>query len=100
VFDLRTESAIKTAKGKMLLVHKSVCVQEEIWRKLRINAELSGVSVRDYLSYLIFNSQPVASNDLEAYQQLEALAKDNQAARQKTTTGLISETDAVQTVAS
>jgi len=51
----------------MGLVHKSVEIRPEVWRKLRINAELSGVPVRDFITYLIEQSQPIPENDQHLY---------------------------------
>lgn len=68
----------------MPLIHKSVCVREEVWRRLRINSELSGVAVRDYLTYVILTSQPVVTGDPEAKQQMEAVVRENQRIRQET----------------
>jgi hypothetical protein len=43
----------------MRLVHKSINIREDIWRQLRVNAHLSGCSVRAYLTHLIEQSQPL-----------------------------------------
>jgi hypothetical protein len=66
----------------MGLVHKSINIREEVWRQLRINAELTGVPVRDFLTYLIVTSQPVQEDDAKAREQLAAVARANEAARQ------------------
>jgi hypothetical protein len=63
-----------------MLVHKSVDVRPEVWRKLRIHAELSDVSVRDYLSYLIEGSEPVTPQDAGRWSGLQDAAKANRAA--------------------
>ena len=65
----------------MALAHKSVAVRPEVWRKLRINAELSGVSVRDYLSYLVERSFPIDAKDAGACALLQSLSLANQRAR-------------------
>jgi macrodomain Ter protein organizer (MatP/YcbG family) len=64
----------------MALVHKSVDVRLEVWRKLRLNAELSGVPLRDYLSYLIERSRPVLEGDAEAMAALRQTSQANVAA--------------------
>jgi hypothetical protein len=43
----------------MKLVHKSLSIHPQIWRKLRIHAELSDVPLRDFLAYLIDRSSPI-----------------------------------------
>lgn len=43
------------------LVHKSVNVRPEVWRQLRINAERSGVPIRDFLAFVVENSEPILS---------------------------------------
>jgi len=50
----------------MALTHKSINIREEVWRQLRINAELTGVPVRDYLTFIILNSKPVDEQDEKA----------------------------------
>lgn len=47
----------------MPLIHKSVDVLPATWKKLRINAELTGVPLRDYLTYLIQQSEPIEDSD-------------------------------------
>jgi len=66
----------------MALVHKSVEIRPEVWRKLRVNAELSGVPVRDFITYLIEQSQPIHETD-QALRPLLLNAKESnrQAAR-------------------
>lgn len=46
-----------------MLVHKSVYIRPEVWRRLKVNACLSGVPVRDYLTYLIVHSEPVTEEN-------------------------------------
>ncbi len=65
----------------MALVHKSVDIRIEVWRRLRINAELSGVSLRDYLSYLIEANGPVDPRDGHTAELLHEVISSNQAAR-------------------
>ena len=69
----------------MALTHKSINIREEVWRQLRINAELTGVPVRDFLTYLIVNSQPISEGDHVAREQLAAVGKSNEEARLKPT---------------
>jgi len=66
----------------MTWVHKSVDVRSDVWRKLRINAEMSEVPVRDFLAYLIERSEPVTDDDLEANAILGRVAKANREAQQ------------------
>ena len=66
----------------MALVIKSVGVQRKVWEQLRINAELSGVTVRDFLSYLIVNSRPVQDDNPQEREQLLAIGRANKQARQ------------------
>ena len=47
----------------MGLVHKSVYIRPEVWQQLRINAGVSGCSLRDYLTYLIQTSVPVGADE-------------------------------------
>lgn len=68
------------------LCHKSIDILPEIWRQLRINAELSGCSVRDYLSLLIDQSKPVATNDTETQTHLARIAERNRMARENRST--------------
>jgi hypothetical protein len=62
------------------LVHKSVDVRPEVWRKLRVNAELSGVPLRDFLAYLIEQSHPIAEEDAERRVELQRVVAANQRA--------------------
>ncbi len=41
------------------LVHKSVYIEPEVWRRLKVNAELSDLTLRDYLRQLILSSRPI-----------------------------------------
>jgi len=41
------------------LVHKSVYIEPEVWQRLKINAELSDLTLRDYLRQLILGSNPI-----------------------------------------
>lgn len=63
------------------LVHKSISIRPEVWKRLRINAELSNVSVRDYLSFLIEQSEPVPEKDTTARGVLDQAAENNRRAR-------------------
>lgn len=65
----------------MRLVHKSIDVRPEIWRTLRLHAELSDVAVRDYLSWLIEQSQPVEGEGV-ARDQLDAVVLRNRQVRE------------------
>ena len=65
----------------MTLVHKSVDVRPEIWRRLRVHAELSAASLRDYLAYLIETSEPVGDADNRRRELLESVADENRIAR-------------------
>jgi len=56
----------------MKLVHKSVYIEASVWQQLRINANISGCSLRDYLTYLIKQSHPIEIDDATAQ---AALAK-------------------------
>lgn len=67
-----------------MLIHKSVYVRQEVWRKLRLNSELSGVPLRDYLTYLIERSVPASSCDPEARRELDHIAELNRAASDST----------------
>lgn len=84
----------------MALTHKSINVREEVWRQLRINAELTGVPVRDFLSYLILKSQPVPEEDRDAREELSLVAKANEEARHKTISPFGTNTPELQAVAS
>jgi hypothetical protein len=83
----------------MALTHKSINIREEVWRQLRINAELTGVPVRDFLTYLIVNSQPVPEDDRTAREQLGTVARANEDARLKPTSPFASPTPDLQPVA-
>lgn len=65
----------------MRLVHKSLDIRPEVWRQLRINAELSGVPLRDYLSYLIESSRPVSESDGDSQAMLARVVEENRQAR-------------------
>lgn len=65
----------------MPLVHKSVSVRAEVWKKLRIDAELSGVSLRDFLTYLIEGGRAVAVGETDIQNRLNNIARQNAAAR-------------------
>lgn len=42
------------------LVHKSVYIEPEVWQRLKVNAELSDLTLRDYLRQIILDSEPLA----------------------------------------
>jgi len=63
-----------------MLAHKTLDVRPETWRRLRINAELSGVTLRDFVTYLIETSAPVNEGDPQ-YDQLLQVVEKNRAAR-------------------
>ena len=67
-----------------MLLHKSVHVLPQVWRQLRINSEISGVSLRDFLTYLINNSRPVTDQDAENRKVLEVICEQNRQAVQDT----------------
>jgi macrodomain Ter protein organizer (MatP/YcbG family) len=64
-----------------MLVHKSIDIRPEVWQQARVNAELSGVALRDYLSYLITSAGPVDQSDDVAMQALETETCLNREAR-------------------
>jgi hypothetical protein len=63
----------------MPLVHKTVDVRPEVWKKLRLHAEMSGVHLRDYLTHLIEASSPVLAEDDPSKQSLAQAAEANRA---------------------
>jgi macrodomain Ter protein organizer (MatP/YcbG family) len=65
-----------------VLIHKSIDVRREVWTRLKVNAELSGVALRDYLSYLALASGPVDPAESPSRQALDAEVRRNGAARQ------------------
>jgi hypothetical protein len=65
----------------MALVHKTIDVRPEVWKKLRINAELSDVPVRDFLTYLVEKSQPIGPGDAQELEQLNRVKEANRLAR-------------------
>ncbi len=65
----------------MSLVHKSVDVRADVWQKLRVNAEMSGCSVRDYLTYLIEQSNPIDAKSQHAIDILKDVGEMNRYAR-------------------
>jgi hypothetical protein len=46
-----------------MLAHKSIDIRPELWRRARLNAEMSDVALRDYISYLLAMSEPVTEAD-------------------------------------
>lgn len=62
-------------------VHKSIGIRPEVWKRLRIHAELSDTSLRDYLSYLIERSEPVDLKDTEGLSVLQQVSVKNRQAR-------------------
>ncbi len=65
-----------------MLAHKTIDIRPELWRQARINAELSGVPLRDYISYLLTTSQPIQEGDSEQRAILDAQVRLNREARQ------------------
>lgn len=68
----------------MKLVHKSVNVRPEVWRILRVNSAMSGtdgVPVRDYLTWLIEQSQPVRADQPDRMKHLDEVVETNRQAR-------------------
>jgi len=63
------------------LLHKSVYVLDEVWRKARMNAVASRCSVRDYITYVLNNSCPVDLSDPNQAATLRHLSEINEAAR-------------------
>lgn len=63
-----------------MLVHKSVHVRREVWQKLRLHSEMSGVPLRDFLTYLIEASKPVTSDQGPDRDALERVAELNRKA--------------------
>ena len=66
-----------------MLVHKSVYIRPEVWKKLKLAALVSGFTVRDYLTYLIEQAEPIELSDQDARSRLEHIATVNDEARQK-----------------
>ena len=64
----------------MALVHKSFEVQQSVWKKLRINAEESGVPIRDFLAFVIAHSSPVAGGDSPERRELDLMVATNRLA--------------------
>jgi len=65
----------------MKLVHKSVDIRQDVWRRLRVNAAESGVSLRDYLTFVIESSEPISSDDPQTRASLQRSIDANQKAR-------------------
>lgn len=65
----------------MPLVHVCTDQQPHVWRRLGANAKLSGVPLRDFLTYLIVNSAPVPDGDQDARATLLAVVRSNREAR-------------------
>ena len=74
------EEVTITGDSSTRWVHKSVDVRSEVWRKLRVNAELSAVPVRDFLAYLIERSEAVKSEDEGVVLMLSKISAANRAA--------------------
>ena len=66
-----------------MLIHKSVHVRREVWQKLRLHSEMSGVPLRDFLTYLIEVSKPVSSDQGPERDALERVAEQNRNAKGK-----------------
>jgi len=73
-----------------MLVNKSIAIRPEVWRKLRINAELTGVSVRDYLTWIIERSQLVPSTDSISRAELRSVEEANRLAKTSSLTTPVS----------
>lgn len=56
-----------------MIVHKSINVLPEVWRRLRLNAELSDTSLRTYLTHLALNSEPCDPSDELLREQLRQI---------------------------
>ncbi len=65
-----------------MLAHKTIDIRPELWRQARINAELSEVALRDYISYLLTTCRPVSEGDTEQRAILSAQVRLNREARQ------------------
>ena len=68
----------------MKVVRKTLDIRRDLWRRVRVNSEASGVHLRDYVSYLFEKSQPVMESDLEARRELEQMVKSNRDLQAKT----------------
>ena len=67
----------KSESRRVYLVHKSVEILPEAWKKLKIHSELSGVSLRDYLTFLIQRSEPVLDGDSDERAILRSIVQSN-----------------------
>jgi hypothetical protein len=65
-----------------MLAHKTIDVRPELWRQARINAELSGVPLRDYISYLLTVCEPVGKDETARRAILDDQVRLNREARQ------------------
>ena len=63
-----------------MLAHMTIDIRPELWRRARINAELSGVPLRDYISYLLITSKPI-EEDPDQRAALNEQVRLNQEAR-------------------
>lgn len=62
----------------MPLTHKTVDIRPDVWRTLRLNAELSHCRLRDYLTFLIMHSRPLSTDQRKT---IETIARENQLER-------------------
>ena len=63
------------------VVHKSINVLPQVWRRLRLNAELSDTSLRTYLTHLALNSEPCDPGDERLRKQLDQIDERYRRAR-------------------
>ena len=66
----------------MKLVHVCTDILPEVWRVLGSNAKLSGISLRDYLTFLILRSSPISVEDDGASDLLRSIIHINKEASQ------------------
>lgn len=64
----------------MTMLSKSFKVRADVWKHLRLNAEQSGVPLRDYLAFLIARSSPVPEGPTPDRRELEAMVAVNRLA--------------------
>jgi hypothetical protein len=57
-----------------MLVHKSVKIASQFWKKLRADALTADASLRDYLAFLIDRSSPI-DLDISARQRLQQIVE-------------------------
>jgi hypothetical protein len=69
----------RTEVYPMPLVHVCTDQQPQVWRTLNVHAKLSGVPLRDYLTFLIVNSRPVRDGDNDRAILLDVVRSNRQA---------------------